>query len=126
MCLNLLCDASNHVDDSMCCKFLCGASLSPVHDDDEVTLILLFWWRPNVSVFWIVVQPLLFVALRVQMLCSRRSMKMIHELLMLIFVVAVHSLVEMVLSSKATSLSRLPVRNEALGVFFLGPCALVL
>ena len=44
-------------------------------------------------------------------------MKMIHEFQMSIVVVVDHSILEMVPSSKATSLSGLPVRNEALGDF---------
>ena len=34
-CLNFPCDASNHLDDSMCVDLLCGAAISPVQDDDE-------------------------------------------------------------------------------------------
>ena len=35
MCLNFLCDVPNHLDDSMCLDFLCGAAVSSVQDDDE-------------------------------------------------------------------------------------------
>ena len=34
-CLNFPCDASNHLEDSMCVDFLCGAAISLVQDDDE-------------------------------------------------------------------------------------------
>ena len=33
--LNFPCDASNHLDDSICFDFLCGAAIPPVQDDDE-------------------------------------------------------------------------------------------
>ena len=34
-CLNFPCDALNHLDDSMCVDFLCGAAILLIQDDDE-------------------------------------------------------------------------------------------
>ena len=78
-----------------------------------------FWWSLKDSVFWTVVQPLLVVALRLQRPCSPRVMNMTLELQKLIRLVVDHSTLEMGASSKATSLSRLPVRNDALGDFWI-------
>ena len=35
MCLDFMCGASNHFDDSTCTDFLCGAAIFPVQDEDE-------------------------------------------------------------------------------------------
>ena len=76
--------------------------------------MLHFWWNLKVSVFWTVVQPPRLVALKVLSPCSPGVMKMILEFQRLIRLVVDHSI-----SSKATSLSRLPVRNDALGDFWI-------
>ena len=67
--------------------------------------------------FWTVVQPPLLVAFRVQRLRSPRFTKMIHEFQMLIFFCGRSFNFGDAASSKATSLSRLPVRSDALGDF---------
>ena len=91
-CRNFPCDASNHLDDSKCFDFLCGAAISPVQDDDECEFMLHFRCNPKVLVFWTLVQPPLLVVLRVQRLCFPRFMKMVHEFQMSILLVVDHSI----------------------------------
>ena len=111
----------------------------------SVKLMLQFWWNLKVSVFWTVVQPPRLVALRALKPCSPRVMNMILEFQRLIRLVVDHSTLEKVLHQrllrrrghrlaldsvsfivdtiracmKNTSLSRLPVRNDALGDFWI-------
>ena len=76
--------------------------------------------------FWTVVQPPRLVALKVLRPCSPRVIKMILEVQRLIRLVVDHSILEMVFHQKATSLSRLPVRNDALGDFWIPVTPLML
>ena len=85
----------------------------------SVRLMLHFWWSPMVLVFWTVVQPPSLVALRVQRLFFSK----IHENDTRIPDVDPFGGRSFNFgdgaSSKATSLSRLRVRNEASGDFWV-------
>ena len=81
--------------------------------------MLHLWWNPKVSVLWIAVQPHLSVVLRVQRPLFSKS----HESDTRIPDVDPSGGRSFNFgggaSSKATSLSRLPVRNDALGDFWI-------
>ena len=77
------------------------------------------WWNLRVLVFWTAVQHPRLVALRALKLCSPRVMNMIFVFQRLIpFGVRSFNFGDGA-SSKASSLARLRVRNDALGDFWV-------
>ena len=97
---------------------LCGNAVSPVQDDDECKAHAAFLVESEGLVFWTVVQPPRLVALRALSLFSKS-----HENDTRIPEVDPFGGRSFNFgdgaSSKATSLSRLPVRNDALGDFWI-------
>ena len=104
---DLMC-CSTHLDDSICF----GLLFLVLH---LMKLMLQFWWSPKVVVCFVALQPPRLEASKVQRLCSPRLLTMIQDSQMMILVVADHTIFGDGASSTATPLSRLLVRNEALG-----------
>ena len=77
-CVHFSCDASNHLDDSICVDLVCGATMSPVQDDDECEAHAAFLIESEVFGVLDCGATTFLVALKVQRLCSPRFMKMTH------------------------------------------------
>ena len=99
-CVHFSCDASNHLDDSICVDLVCGATMSPDQDDDECEAHAAFLIESEVFGVLDCGATTFLVALKVQRLCSPILMKMTHEFQMLIRLVVDRSVWEMVLRQK--------------------------
>ena len=96
-CLNFLCDASNHLDESIRVDLLCGAPIFPVQDDDECEAHAASLVESEGFGILDTGGTTSFGSVEAQRLCSPRVMKMIHEFQMLIRLVVDRSNLEMVL-----------------------------
>ena len=97
------CNNPDHSRDEKCSSDsfqvdpLCGAAVSPVHDDDECEAHAAFLVESEGFGVLDCGAATSLVALRVQRLCSPRVVKMIPEFQRLIRLVVDHSILEMVL-----------------------------
>ena len=93
-------NCSTHLEDSICLDFFCGAAIYPAKEEDECEAHAAFLVEADGFGVMDCGATTSFEASKVQRLCSPRSMTMIHESQMLIFVGAGRSILEMVLRQR--------------------------